>query len=125
MCHVLRQDVSDRVEKEQTDSPALIALETDNTRVVRGDWRLFIDVEVATDLRKYRSYRGESVRDLLRALRNKVQGEDTTEKSTKLLDCHADLLSILVLETSLQRTEPRGTRKPWRHSRQVYRLLAF
>ena len=41
-------------------------------RVVRDDWRLHIDVEVATDLRKYRSYRGESVRDLLRALRNKV-----------------------------------------------------
>ncbi|XP_076175051.1 serine/threonine-protein kinase/endoribonuclease Ire1 isoform X2 [Ptiloglossa arizonensis] len=65
------QDVSDRVEKEQIDSPALIALETDNNRVVRGDWRLLIDVEVATDLRKYRSYRGDSVRDLLRALRNK------------------------------------------------------
>lgn len=68
----LLQDVSDRVEKEQIDSPALIALETGNERVVRGDWRLFIDAEVATDLRKYRSYRGESVRDLLRALRNKV-----------------------------------------------------
>ncbi|CAK9817696.1 Serine/threonine-protein kinase/endoribonuclease ire-1 [Anthophora quadrimaculata] len=65
------QDVSDRVEKERFDSPALIALETDNNRVVQGDWRLHIDVEVATDLRKYRSYRGESVRDLLRALRNK------------------------------------------------------
>ncbi|XP_076648630.1 serine/threonine-protein kinase/endoribonuclease Ire1 [Halictus rubicundus] len=65
------QDVSDRVEKEQTDSPALIALETGNHRVVQGDWRLLIDVEVATDLRRYRSYRGESVRDLLRALRNK------------------------------------------------------
>ncbi|KZC13752.1 PREDICTED: serine/threonine-protein kinase/endoribonuclease IRE1 [Dufourea novaeangliae] len=65
------QDVSDRVEKEQNDSPALIALETDSHRIVQSDWRLLIDVEVATDLRKYRSYRGESVRDLLRALRNK------------------------------------------------------
>ncbi|CAL7941148.1 unnamed protein product [Xylocopa violacea] len=65
------QDVSDRVEKEQYDNPILIALESDNNRVVQGDWRLLIDVEVATDLRKYRSYRGESVRDLLRALRNK------------------------------------------------------
>ncbi|XP_017884608.1 serine/threonine-protein kinase/endoribonuclease ire-1 isoform X2 [Ceratina calcarata] len=65
------QDVSDRVEKEQVDSPALLALESDHDRVVQGDWRLLIDVEVATDLRKYRSYRGESVRDLLRALRNK------------------------------------------------------
>lgn len=60
------------MEKEQIDSPALIALESDSKRVLQGDWRLLIDVEVAIDLRKYRSYRGESVRDLLRALRNKV-----------------------------------------------------
>lgn len=60
------------MEKEQIDSPALIALESDGKRVLQGDWRLLIDVEVAIDLRKYRSYRGESVRDLLRALRNKV-----------------------------------------------------
>ncbi|OAD60687.1 Serine/threonine-protein kinase/endoribonuclease ire-1 [Eufriesea mexicana] len=65
------QDVSDRVEKEHIDSPTLIALESNSNRVVQGDWILLIDKEVATDLRKYRSYRGESVRDLLRALRNK------------------------------------------------------
>ncbi|XP_035725102.1 serine/threonine-protein kinase/endoribonuclease IRE1-like [Vespa mandarinia] len=65
------QDISDRVEKDQPDSPALLALENGNKRVVRGDWRMHIDHEVAIDLRKYRSYRGESVRDLLRALRNK------------------------------------------------------
>lgn len=51
----------------------MLALENGNRRVVRGDWRMHIDHEVAIDLRKYRSYRGESVRDLLRALRNKVQ----------------------------------------------------
>lgn len=60
------------MEKEQIDSPALIALESNSMRVLQGDWRLIIDIEVAADLRKYRSYRGESVRDLLRALRNKV-----------------------------------------------------
>lgn len=65
------QDVSDRVEKEQPENPILMALESKSNRVVQGDWRLLIDFEVATDLRKYRSYRGESVRDLLRALRNK------------------------------------------------------
>ncbi|XP_029675812.1 serine/threonine-protein kinase/endoribonuclease IRE1 [Formica exsecta] len=65
------QDISDRVEKDQFDSPALVALETCSERVIRDDWRLYIDLEVATDLRKYRSYRGNSVRDLLRALRNK------------------------------------------------------
>lgn len=66
------------MEKEQTDSPALIALESNSMRVLQGDWRLIIDIEVATDLRKYRSYRGESVRDLLRALRNKVRIQTNT-----------------------------------------------
>lgn len=66
------QDVSDRVEKDEPDSLALMALEAGGERVVQTDWRVCIDVEVASDLRKYRSYRGESVRDLLRALRNKV-----------------------------------------------------
>ncbi|XP_015185635.1 PREDICTED: serine/threonine-protein kinase/endoribonuclease IRE1 isoform X2 [Polistes dominula] len=65
------QDVSDRVEKEQFDSPALLALEHGNQRVVKGDWRMHIDNEVAADLRKYRTYDGGNVRDLLRALRNK------------------------------------------------------
>ncbi|XP_066601348.1 serine/threonine-protein kinase/endoribonuclease IRE1-like isoform X2 [Prorops nasuta] len=71
--HVLSffQDVSDRVEKDDANSPALRALEAAGMRVIQGDWRCHIDHEVATDLRKYRSYRGESVRDLLRALRNK------------------------------------------------------
>lgn len=69
---LLQQDVSDRVEKDDPVSPALRALESGAPRVVQDDWRLHIDVEVATDLRKYRSYRGDSVRDLLRALRNKV-----------------------------------------------------
>lgn len=39
---------------------------------VAGDWRAAVDDKVVADLRKYRSYRGDSVRDLLRALRNKV-----------------------------------------------------
>ncbi|KAI4494432.1 hypothetical protein M0802_008924 [Mischocyttarus mexicanus] len=65
------QDVSDRVEKEGVSSPALLALESGNEQVIKGDWRTHIDNEVATDLRKYRSYQGDNVRDLLRALRNK------------------------------------------------------
>lgn len=66
------QDVSDRVEKDEAStSSALQALETDGPRVVRGDWRVHICDEVAQDLRRYRNYRGLSVRDLLRALRNK------------------------------------------------------
>lgn len=67
------QDVSDRVEKEDATSSVLACLER-GASVVCGedsDWRTQVDVDVAADLRKYRSYRGDSIRDLLRALRNK------------------------------------------------------
>lgn len=50
----------------------LQALEEGAYSVIKDDWRNMIDSEVAQDLRKYRNYRGTSVRDLLRALRNKV-----------------------------------------------------
>lgn len=66
------QDVSDRIEKAETDDFVLQALEYDGKKIVKFDWRMHIHEEVATDLRKYRTYHGESVRDLLRALRNKV-----------------------------------------------------
>jgi len=61
------------VERDQFDSPILIALETCGEYVVQNNWKIYIDDEIATDLRKYRNYHGESVRDLLRAMRNKVR----------------------------------------------------
>lgn len=39
--------------------------------VVRSDWRAHVDGVVVEDLRKYRTYQGTNVRDLLRAIRNK------------------------------------------------------
>jgi hypothetical protein len=60
------------VEKDEQESPVLQALEEGSYSVVKDDWRNMIDSEVAQDLRKYRKNRGKSVRDLLRALRNKV-----------------------------------------------------
>ncbi|KAK5641329.1 hypothetical protein RI129_009876 [Pyrocoelia pectoralis] len=65
------QDVSDRIEKADSDDHVLVTLERDAQFVVRGDWRRYISTEIGKDLRKYRSYSGESLRDLLRALRNK------------------------------------------------------
>lgn len=62
------------MEKEDATSSVLACLER-GASVVCGedsDWRTQVDVDVAADLRKYRSYRGDSIRDLLRALRNKV-----------------------------------------------------
>ncbi|XP_040296575.1 serine/threonine-protein kinase/endoribonuclease IRE2 [Bufo bufo] len=65
------QDVSDRIEKEPQESPLIVSLETNARSVVRVNWRIHISVPLQTDLRKFRSYRGNSVRDLLRAMRNK------------------------------------------------------
>lgn len=65
------QDVSDRIEKEDVTSKVLIELEMGNSAVLQGDWRGAIEPEIADDLTKYRSYRADSLRDLLRALRNK------------------------------------------------------
>lgn len=62
------------MEKEEgVEGGVLERLETGaHTVCVEGDWRAAVDPEVTADLRKYRTYRGDSVRDLLRALRNKV-----------------------------------------------------
>uniref|UniRef100_H2LYJ6 Serine/threonine-protein kinase/endoribonuclease IRE1 n=1 Tax=Oryzias latipes TaxID=8090 RepID=H2LYJ6_ORYLA len=65
------QDVSDRIEKEPLDGPIVRQLERGGRAVVQGDWREHITVPLQTDLRKFRSYKGGSVRDLLRAMRNK------------------------------------------------------
>ncbi|XP_064478803.1 serine/threonine-protein kinase/endoribonuclease IRE1-like [Ornithodoros turicata] len=65
------QDVSDRIEKEPPDSSIVRSLERSGFEVVKGDWREQITEELQKDLRKFRTYKGNSVRDLLRALRNK------------------------------------------------------
>jgi len=66
------QDVSDRVEKDTTESAVLQSLERAAHDVVRGSWRIHLEEVVMQDLRRHRTYQGRSVRDLLRALRNKV-----------------------------------------------------
>ena len=40
-------------------------------QVTQGDWHELLEPAVREDLRKHRSYRGRSIRDLLRAIRNK------------------------------------------------------
>lgn len=65
------QDVSDRIEKEPADSAVVVRLETAGRSVVRTNWRMHISAPLQADLRKFRTYKGNSVRDLLRAMRNK------------------------------------------------------
>uniref|UniRef100_A0AAR2JF08 non-specific serine/threonine protein kinase n=1 Tax=Pygocentrus nattereri TaxID=42514 RepID=A0AAR2JF08_PYGNA len=64
-------DVSDRIEKEPADSAIVVRLETAGRSVVRTNWRMHISAPLQADLRKFRTYKGNSVRDLLRAMRNK------------------------------------------------------
>ncbi|OUM66290.1 hypothetical protein PIROE2DRAFT_22511, partial [Piromyces sp. E2] len=67
------QEASDRFEIEPRDppSPLLQLLETNARLVVSNDWYKVIDRALLNNLGKYRKYSGQSVRDLLRALRNK------------------------------------------------------
>lgn len=64
--------MSDRVEKESVDSIVVMSLEKGGVEVVHGDWKFHMHPIIAEDLRRFRDYKGRSVRDLLRALRNKV-----------------------------------------------------
>lgn len=66
------QDVSDRVEKLQFENDPLRTLEKNGLFVVKDDWIFHVDKMISEDIRKYRGYMGASVRDLLRAFRNKV-----------------------------------------------------
>ena len=67
-------DASDRFEIMEVDPPesALVSLEMDPASVVGKDWYSRLDKSVTSNLGKYRKYKGNSVRDLLRAMRNKV-----------------------------------------------------
>lgn len=65
------QEVSDRVDKEEEGSVVLVSLERKGGEVISGDWQERLEPAVREDLRLHRSYRGRSVRDLMRAIRNK------------------------------------------------------
>ncbi|KAG0332961.1 bifunctional endoribonuclease/protein kinase ire1 [Podila humilis] len=75
------QDCSDRFEVEdrsmdgsstsEVQSPLLAKLEQNAKEILIKDWYKVIDRTLVENLGKYRKYDGNSVRDLLRALRNK------------------------------------------------------
>ncbi|KAJ8963537.1 hypothetical protein NQ317_019034, partial [Molorchus minor] len=70
-CGAVLKHPIDRLEKAVPGDDILNILESNDNQVVKSNWKRHIDEHVAADLGKYRSYDGESVRDLLRALRNK------------------------------------------------------
>lgn len=93
------QDCSDRFEVEdrgndgEIQSPLLAKLEHNAKDILVRDWYKVIDRTLVENLGKYRKYDGTSVRDLLRALRNKVQKKD-------FLLCEVDILPDFVFTKS-------------------------
>jgi len=79
------QDVSDRVDKEEDNSFVLNTIERYGNLVTKGDWQEQLDPAVRNDLRKHRTYKGKSVRDLLRAIRNKKHHYRELTDEAKLL----------------------------------------
>ncbi|EFO27881.2 IRE protein kinase [Loa loa] len=71
--HQLRffMDVSDRIEKLSENSFLLRRIEENARCAIGFNWRQAICPVLAIDLRKFRTYKGNKVRDLLRAMRNK------------------------------------------------------
>jgi len=69
------QDVSDRFEVEVRDPPSVLlqALESQAPSIIGNDWYKQLDKVFLENLGKYRKYDGSLIRDLLRALRNKVR----------------------------------------------------
>lgn len=67
------QDISDRIEKEPSDSQLMVKLEDTSIKynVFGNDWRQKLSMPLQVDLKKFRNYKGDSTRDLLRAMRNK------------------------------------------------------
>ncbi|KFD66730.1 hypothetical protein M514_06831 [Trichuris suis] len=66
-----QKQLSDRVEKVDSNDEIVQRLEKNGCRVVGGNWQNRICEALQGDLRRFRSYRGRSICDLLRALRNK------------------------------------------------------
>lgn len=67
------QDVSDRVELEdrENESELLDALESTATVALNGKWDEKMEAVFINNIGRYRRYRFDSIRDLLRVIRNK------------------------------------------------------
>ena len=86
--------------------PPLVALESNAVNVVGKDWCSRLDKTFTSSLGKYRKYKGNSVRDLLRAMRNKV----SQAALSRSVSIGVKLTGFI--ETSLSRFRPSGETAP-------------
>ena len=102
------QEVSERLERMCKDKDAvLIRLERDAKRVFQHDWRQSLYSKFVEDLRKNRKYDGDSVRDLMRALRNKVSKSRAKKKPI----FSYFVLILTLLQYQLEKPLPRPSRR--------------
>ncbi|XP_042447249.1 serine/threonine-protein kinase/endoribonuclease IRE1-like isoform X2 [Zingiber officinale] len=68
------RDLSDRIELEdrENESDFLKALKNSAAAAFGGKWKEKLDVALITDMGRYRKYRFDCMRDLLRVIRNKL-----------------------------------------------------
>jgi len=66
------QNASDRIDIETAGSKLDLAIEKVAKQAIGKDWSSRLDSVLMGDLRKHRSYRHKSLRDLLRVIRNKA-----------------------------------------------------
>ena len=99
-----------RLDKEEEDSNLIESLETDADRVTNGDWLGALDYDLKNDLVKRRKYDGSSVKELLRAIRNKVEHYNELDDSIReltsgspqgLVSYFTDKFPLLLLHTYL------------------------
>jgi serine/threonine-protein kinase/endoribonuclease IRE1 len=78
-------DASDRFEIMEAEPPetTLVMLETNAQAVVGKDWYSRMDRVFTSSLGKFRKYKGNTVRDLLRAMRNKKHHYQDLEPSAQ------------------------------------------
>lgn len=118
------QDVSDRVEKLTFSTDPLKTLEKNGRMIVRRSWHLHLDTEITADLRKYRGYMEESVRDLLRAVRNKVGSRIFRFKCFVLLRLTLFFfITSYLTEASLSRADGRRSKNSGGNSSWIHQLL--
>lgn len=64
-------ELSDRLEQESPNSPMVLSLEANASNIVGVGWDRKLESALLEDMGKYRKYDTNSVRDLLRLIRNK------------------------------------------------------
>lgn len=88
------RDTSDRIEKT-SETDLINALESIGPVAFGGKWGEKLDAALVTDMGRYRKYNFESIRDLLRYIRNK--SGHYRELSEDLKVCWCCILLYLIL----------------------------